>query len=393
MHTNTFHNFPALAFLAWLFLFSASPGAWAASKPADPHAGHDASASAPAPAPAVAPAVIPDVGPPKVAITPAARKALGLVVVTAEKKHLKKSIWIVGRVEMDEGRVVAVNAKVEGYVERLNASREGMRVREGEELCALYSQEVYATRQELAMLQKAKKQACTGGEVQGLLEKDAEALLRAGQQRLKLFDAAGQFDARDGRRLLLRSPIDGYVLKKNVTLGMRVGMGDPLFEITDLSTVWVTADLAEADMPLVAVGQPAIIRLRAVLGKSFKANLDYIYPFLSAETRTARLRFVLPNPDLELRPQMFAEIEMRIDLGERLVLPLDAVLDTGTRRLVYVEEAPGSFSLREVSLGVRGEDVIEIAQGLRPGEIVAASAAFLIDSETRLRGGGGGHQH
>jgi membrane fusion protein, copper/silver efflux system len=165
-----------------------------------------------------------------------------------------------------------------------------------------------------------------------------------------------------------------------------VAAGEKIFDIVDLSTVWVLADIYEYEIPFVKVGQNARITLSAYPRKEFPAQVDFVYPSLSGQTRTAKARFVLPNPDLLLKPQMFADVELELDLGERLAIPDTAVLDTGIRQIVYVDTGDGFFAPRQIKVGDRSDGMVEVVQGLKAGEKVASSAVFLIDSEAKLKG-------
>jgi len=168
--------------------------------------------------------------------------------------------------------------------------------------------------------------------------------------------------------------------------GTRVAPGDKIFDIVDLSTVWVLADIYEYEIPFVKEGQDARITLSYYPRKEFLAKVDFLYPSLSGQTRTAKARFVMPNPDLLLKPQMFADVEMDLDLGQRLAVPETAVLDTGTRQIVYVDTGEGLFSGRQIKVGDRADGMVEVVSGLKVGEKVATSAVFLIDSEAKLKG-------
>jgi len=168
--------------------------------------------------------------------------------------------------------------------------------------------------------------------------------------------------------------------------GMKVMPGEKLFDVADLSTVWIMSDIYEYELPMVKVGETARIVLSYFPGKEFSSRIDYVYPTLSGETRTAKVRFSIPNPGGQLKPQMFTNVEVKISLGKRLAIPDDAIIDTGTRQVVYVDKGEGIFEPREVMLGARAEGFREVLMGLKAGEKVAASATFLIDSEAQLKG-------
>jgi Cu(I)/Ag(I) efflux system membrane fusion protein len=168
--------------------------------------------------------------------------------------------------------------------------------------------------------------------------------------------------------------------------GMRVMPGDKLFDVADLSSVWIVSDIFEYELSLIKVGQTATISLSYLPGKEITAKVDFVYPALSAETRTSKIRFSIVNPGGQLKPQMFTNVEVKIPLGKKLAIPQDAVIDTGIRKIVYVDKGEGYFEPREIQTGVKAEGFIEVIKGLQAGEKVASSANFLIDSEAKLRG-------
>jgi len=167
---------------------------------------------------------------------------------------------------------------------------------------------------------------------------------------------------------------------------MRFMPGEKLFDIVDLSSVWVLADVYEYELPLIREGDTAKISLSYYPGRELTARVEYVSPTLSAETRTAKVRFSVPNPDGRLKPQMFTDVEMKVNMGTRLAIPEDAVIDTGERQIVYVDKGEGYFEPRVVTLGLRADGMVEVLKGLKAKEKVASSANFLIDSEARLKG-------
>jgi Cu(I)/Ag(I) efflux system membrane fusion protein/cobalt-zinc-cadmium efflux system membrane fusion protein len=189
------------------------------------------------------------------------------------------------------------------------------------------------------------------------------------------------------RELTLKAPVTGVVLKRLVTRGQMVQPGMPLLEVADLSTVWVEAEVYEYELPWVKVGQHAHITLSYLPGETFHGKVEYLYPFLKGDTRTARLRLAVPNPRLRLKPEMFAQVEVVAPAKpQAVVVPREAVLDTGERQHVFVALGQGRFAPRLVKLGLEGEGgLVEITQGLKPGEQVVTSAQFLLDSESRFR--------
>jgi membrane fusion protein, copper/silver efflux system len=259
-------------------------------------------------------------------------------------------------------------------------------------MAELYSPELVATQEEFLNILKWQKERRADAGTQAMLSRDAEALVEAARKRLQRFDISEaqirelEQTGKARRTLTIYSPANGYVVQKMALQGMRVMPGEKLFDVADLSTVWVIADVYEYELSSIRVGEAASISLSYLPGREFKTKIDYVYPTLSGETRTARVRFSIPNADGRLKPQMYASVEVKINLGSKLAIPDDAVIDTGTRQIVYVDRGEGYFEPREVMLGLRAEGYREVLEGLKSGEKVAASAAFLVDSEAQLKG-------
>ena len=331
---------------------------------------------------------------PTVEIPQEKQRLIGVRTTEVSVRPLQKIIRTVGRVEYDERRLATVNAKVEGWIERLHVDYTGKYVKKGEPLAEVYSPELVATQQEfLNALRWAKQGSETkSGDMNKMLLKDADAIVQAARERLKLWDISDdqirriEDSGKAVRTLTIYSPVSGYVVQKMALQGMRVMPGEKLFDVADLSSIWVISDIYEYEVSSIKVGETAQIRLSYFPGKEFSSRVDYVYPTLSGETRTAKVRFSLPNPGGQLRPQMFTNVEVKINLGKKLCIPDDAVIDTGTRQIVYVDKGDGYFEPREVMLGIWSEGFREVLMGLKAGEKVASSATFLIDSEAQLKG-------
>jgi Cu(I)/Ag(I) efflux system membrane fusion protein len=338
-------------------------------------------------------------------IPPEKQQLMGVKKSEASMISLEKIIRTVGRIEYDERKLATVNIKVEGWIEKLYADYSGKYVRKGERLADIYSPELVATQLELINLLQWRTEKAhrfqrnvefTWGDRYGttgrLLTFDIEAVLQVARQKLELWELSEeqikQVEEKKEpmRSLTIYSPINGYITQKAVVEGTRVLPGDRIFDIADLSALWVIADIYVYELPMIKVGQPAKITLSHFPGKEFSSKIDYIYPTLSGETRTAKVRFSLPNPGGQLKPQMFADVELKLDLGKKLAIPEDAVIDTGTKKVVYVDREEGFFEPREVVLGLTGEGIVEVVKGLKEGEKVASAANFLIDSEAKLKG-------
>ena len=338
-------------------------------------------------------------------VTPDMQRMMGIKTVAAEIRPVKKTIRTVGRVEYDETRLTTVNIKVEGWVEKLYADYSGKFVEKGAPLAEIFSPELVSI--QLEYLNLLKWRANVGVRSQRTMEfslgdrtnivgrvtlYDIDPLIDVVKQKFALWDIPESFvmgierGNKATRTVTIKSPVTGYVFEKSVFTGTRVAPGDKMFDIVDLSTVWILADIYEYEIPFVKVGDKAKITLNSYPRKEFSADVDFVYPSMSGTTRTAKARFVIPNPDLLLKPQMFADVDMEIDLGNRLTVPETAVLETGKRTIVYVDAGDGYFSAREVKVGDRAGDMVEILSGLNKGEKVASSSVFLIDSEAKLRG-------
>jgi Cu(I)/Ag(I) efflux system membrane fusion protein len=338
---------------------------------------------------------------PTVEISPEKQQLIGVKIATVSVQPLKRIIRTVGTVDYDQRKLYNVNTKVEGWIEKLYVNYTGMYVKNGEPLAEVYSPELWATQQEFINVVRWAKRAQNKNESAqtetpsafgSMVAKDAEALVEASRQRLRLWDISEEQikkieeSERPIRTLTIYSPVSGYVLQKTALQGMKVMPGEKLFDIADLSTIWIIADIYEYELPLLNVGEAATIQLSYFPGRQFSSRIDYIYPTLTGDTRTAKARFVIPNPGMQLKPQMFTNVELQINLGRKLAVPEDAVIDTGLRQIAYVEKGDGYFEPREVRVGVRAEKMVEITAGLKAGDKVASAANFLIDSEAKLKG-------
>ena len=326
-------------------------------------------------------------------IPPDKQQMIGVKTSEVKIIPLKKTLRTIGRIEFDERKLTTVNVKVEGWVEKLYADYTGKYVKKGEPLAEIYSPELMSTQLEYVNLLDWKKDKAhrfqrniefEWGDRYGTTGKmitfDIEAMIQVAKQKLALWEIpeAEVKALEEGKEPLktmtVRAPSSGYVFQKPAFKGTRVAPGDKIFDVVDLSSVWVIADIYEYEIPFVKIGQKARITLSYFPGKDFVSKVDFIYPSLSGQTRTAKARFVLPNPGLLLKPQMFANVEMELDLGQRLAIPATAVLDTGTRQVVYVDVGDGFFAPRQVRLGDRADDMVEITSGLKADEKVASSA-------------------
>ena len=338
---------------------------------------------------------------PQVEISPEQQKLIGVKTVKVDMRPLQKTIRTVGRLEADESKLATVNTKIEGWIEKLYVEVTGSYIKKGQPLVDIYSPELVATQQEFLNALKWVKQSAdskqekdknSSTDLNLLLAQDAAATLEASRQRLLLWDiSAGQIKkieetGKTIRTLTLYSPVNGFITQKMAVLGMKVMPGEKLFDVADLSSIWVIADIYEYELPLIKVGNHALITLNYLPGKELPSQIDYIYPSISAETRTVKIRLKLNNPNYQLKPQMFANVELKINLGKKLMIPESAVIDTGKGMVAYVDLGNGAFEPREIKAGLRTDGFIEVLRGLKDGEKVVSSANFLVDSEAQLKG-------
>ena len=328
---------------------------------------------------------------PLVEIPPEKQQLIGIKTVEVSMLPFEKLIRTVGRIDYDERKLATVNTKIEGWIEKLYVDYTGRYVKKDEPLAEIFSPELYAAQQEFINLVKWTKSNLKS-DLDRMLAKDAQIILDAAKQRLRLWDITEaqihkiEESGQPKRTLTIYSPVSGYIVQKMALQGMRVMPGEKLFDVADLSTVWVIADVYEYELPLIQLGQTAKISLSYFPGEILSARVEYVYPTLSGDTRTGKVRFSIPNPGGKLKPQMYTNVEVKISLGERLTIPDVAVIDTGVRQIVYVDKGKGYFEPREVMVGLKAENKVEIIQGLHAGEKVASEANFLIDSEAKLKG-------
>ncbi|MDD5250310.1 MAG: efflux RND transporter periplasmic adaptor subunit [Rhodocyclaceae bacterium] len=314
---------------------------------------------------------------------------LGVRTEAAQLRAVDRRVRAAGRVEVDERRVFTVAPKFEGWVERLHVSVTGQPVVKGQPLFEVYSPELVSAQREYAIA------------AQGVAAlKDAAPDARAAMQQLA--DAAlarlGNWDisaaqvkalAKSGetkRTLTFLSPATGIVTEKKAVQGMRFSPGEALYQVADLSAVWVVADVFENDIGLIKAGAKAQVRFDAYPDKVFEGTISYVYPTLNAETRTVPVRIELANPGGLLKPAMYAQVELPVAAkGAVVTVPVSAVIDGGARRIVLVQVGAGRYEPREVTLGARGDDFVAVTAGIKAGEQVVVAANFLIDAESNLK--------
>jgi Cu(I)/Ag(I) efflux system membrane fusion protein len=322
-------------------------------------------------------------------LSPERLQAIGVKFELAKRRSLDRLIRTVGQVEIDERRLAHVNIKLEGWIDELFVNSTGERVKKGKILFTLYSPELVATQTEYLLA--LKSQRTLGQSTFPEVAERAKSLLEVTHRRLKLWDITEnhiQDLERTGeisRTLPIHAPLTGTVIKKVALAGMYVKPGDELYTIADLSQIWITADIYEYELPFVKIGQTATVTLSYDPKAALQGRIVFIYPTLDPQTRTAKVRFELANPGELLKPGMYANVELKIPLGMRLVVSTDAILDSGERQLIFIHLGGGRLEWRTVKLGVRAGDWVEVLEGLKEEEHIITSANFLIDSESQLK--------
>jgi Cu(I)/Ag(I) efflux system membrane fusion protein len=315
------------------------------------------------------------------------RQRIGVRTELVIEAPMQRTFRAAGRVTYDESALADVSSRVRGWITELLVSETGQRVRRGEPLFRIYSPDLYSAEQDFLL---AHRGGAAGGGASGAAPNRMDPLQRAARQRLRLLGVTdAQIDelARRGvpsESVVFPSPVTGFVIEKEVVQGAAVEVGVRLYRIATLDDVWVEADVYEADLGHVRVGQPASVTLDYLPGRQYSANVAFIQPALDPVARTGRVRLVLRNPKLELRPGMYATVNLASDVGPRVQVPASAVVYTGPRRLIFVDLGEGRFRPQEVQLGAEANGMYEVLSGLAPGDRVATSGVFLIAAEARI---------
>jgi Cu(I)/Ag(I) efflux system membrane fusion protein len=329
-----------------------------------------------------------------VQISPERQQLIGVKFGTVEMKPLEKIIRTVGRIDYDEKRLVTISPKIGGWIEDLYVDFTGRFVRQGDPLLTIYSPELVSTQEEYLVALRAKKDLVKSSfpEVAG----SGNSLAESAKRRLKLWDIteeqikALEESGQPKKTLTLYSPFSGIVLEKVAYKGLNVMPGMALYKLADLSVVWLYADVYEYELPFIRLGQQATVQLSYLPGEVFTGKAIYIYPYLDPNTRTAKVRFEFPNPHGKLKPEMYANVEIKVHLGSKLAVPEGAIIDTGLRQMAIIDKGSGYFEPREVKVGAKVDNYYEVIKGLKAGERVVTSANFLIDSESKLKEAMGG---
>jgi Cu(I)/Ag(I) efflux system membrane fusion protein len=323
-----------------------------------------------------------------VRLTPEQIRTFGVTFGTVERRPMERTIRAVGLVTLDETGVAIVAPKIGGWVERLHVDFTGKPVSRGESLLEIYSPELVSAQEELLLAARLEQHVSPSG-VEGVARGGRE-LFESAKRRLRYWDISDAQIAellRTGRvhkTLTLYAPASGIVLEKNVFEGQAIQPGEALFRIADLSEVWVEAEVFEADLALVHEGMAAMVTFAGLPGLTYAGRVEYVYPTLEESSRTMRARIALPNPGGRIKPGMYATVTLERSLGEVLSIPRPAVLRTGERAVAFVDMGQGRLMPHELTLGLEGDDHVEVLAGVESGMRVVTSAQYLIDSESNL---------
>lgn len=359
------------------------------------------------------PGVAPDCGMtlvPRYAIDPGlAAMPAGTVVIPAEKqtlagvrttlvvqKHLIREIRTTAQIVADETRIAQVHVKVSGYIDKVYVDYVGQLVKQGDPLFTLYSPDLVSTEEDYLIAKRGNATLAHAPFKE--IAQGAQSLLDSTRQRLKLWDVSDdqikQLDetGKVSRDITFYSPVTGFVTERKAFPQSSVTPDMALYVISDLSTVWADADIYEYEVPFVHTGQKATFNLSYYPGKTYSGTISYIYPTVDPEARTVKVRVQIPNPHFALKPQMFADAQLRVDYGTKVIVPQEAVLDSGTEQRVFVVHPGGVFEPRKITMGPVVDGNVAVLSGLKAGETVVTSGNFLIDSESRLKTAAAGAQ-
>ena len=327
-----------------------------------------------------------------VAIPAVMRQLIGVRSAPATVGTLEQEIRTVGTVDYDERAFTQVNLRVSGWIQEVFVNSIGRPVRKGEPLFTLYSPDLLSTQDEYLLALKMKAQVAASPLADA--KDSAAALVASARERLRLWELTDEQIAALERRgkaeqiLTVYAPSSGIVLKREALPGKYVEPGTTLYEMADLSHVWVHADIYESEVAAVKLNQPGAITFEAYPGETFRAKVSYIYPSLNSEARTVRVRLELPNPGLRLKPGMYGTVTVQTSSVKTLVVLKEAVLDTGLRQLVFLDRGQGVYEPAPVKLGRKSQDRVEVLEGIKEGDRVVTSANFLLDADSKLASAG-----
>jgi Cu(I)/Ag(I) efflux system membrane fusion protein len=317
------------------------------------------------------------------------QQQIGVTYATVETKSLHHTIRAVGKVAPDTQRVWRVVARAGGYVQELGVSAPGEVVKKGQVLMTLYSPELLTTQRELIGLLRMRDSSPKGAHS---AQADAQSLIESAERRLRLWNITDEQVAKIEKTrhaeesLPILSKMDGIVQTLPVTQGMTIAPGNTLVDVADLSVVWVWGEFYQEELPMLRVGQEVTVTSDSYPGERLKGQLSLVDPFIDDVKRTGRVRLDIQNPELKLKPDMYVDVLLEMDMGKSLVVPVSAIMPTGKRNIAFVDKGEGKLEPRFLELGGKYGNVYAVKSGLKEGERVVASANFLIDAESKIQG-------
>jgi RND family efflux transporter MFP subunit len=329
-----------------------------------------------------------NMAPGTVVLDAATQQKIGVTYTTVRRAHLERTISTVGLLQMDEEKISRVHVKVAGWIDKVDLDYVGKLVKKGQPLFTLYSPDLVSTEQEYLIARKGQEYLSKTPYSDA--SSGADSLLSATRDRLRLWDIGDaqirnlEASGKAERDMTLYSPINGFVMTRNAYEQTYVTPETDLYDIADLSTIWVYVDIFEYEAPYVHLGQTAQMQLSYFPGKPYRGKVTYVYPTLDPKTRTIKVRLEFPNPGYELKPDMYADVQLKVDYGTETLVPTEAVLNSGTRQVVFIAKPNGYFEPRDIKIGDQFDGQTVVLAGLKPGEKIVASGNFLIDSESRL---------
>jgi multidrug efflux pump subunit AcrA (membrane-fusion protein) len=332
-----------------------------------------------------------------VMIPPEKQQLIGVRTGKVERRSLVRTIHTTAQITADETKIAHIHVKVSGWIDKVYVDYVGQLVKKGQPLFTLYSPDLVATQDEYLIARRG--QASLGNSPFPEVSDGSNSLFRAARDRLKLWDISDeQIKKLDEtgevtKNLTFYSPTTGFVTDRKAFPQTSVTSDTELYTISDLSTIWANADVYEYEVPYIRLGQPVELQLSYYPGRTWHGKVSYIYPVVDAQSHTVKVRIELPNAELELKPQMFADAQLKVDYGSKVVVPAEAVLDSGNEQIVFVVHDGGMFEPRRITMGPQFDNLIVVLSGLKPGEQIVVSGNFLIDSESRLKSAMGGMQH
>ena len=332
-----------------------------------------------------------------VMISAAKQQLIGVRTIEAKREILVREVRTTAQITADETKIAHVHVKINGFIEQVFVDYIGQMVKKGQPLFTIYSPDLVSTQEEYLIAKRGQKALGTSPFAE--VAQGSQSLLRSTRERLKLWDISDdQIKKLDetgevSRTLTFYSPITGFVTDRKAFPQTSVTPDTELYTVSDFSTVWVNADVFEYEAPFVKVGQHAEMQLSYYPGKTWNGHVSFIYPTVDPTTRTVKVRMEFPNPDFTLKPQMFADVDLKINYGNQIIVPQEAVLDSGKEQRVFVAKGDGYFEPHAVTTGAKLDGKVVVLSGLKTGETVVSSGNFLVDSESRLKSASGTMQH